>query len=186
MDNSFILSGTGIRLRHVEEKDLELLVKWRNDPENNKWFFNIRPLAMETQKQWLEKVSADNSRKFFIIEVLSENFRQVGTIGLYDIDYDHKCAEFGNFLIGEEKDRGKGYTKEAFRLLVDHAFFDLGLNKLYLYVFTHNHVARVFYWKNGFIKEGILRNAKFKNGRYMDVTIMGLLKYDYMEAKDRK
>lgn len=181
-----MLTGTRVCLREVEEKDLELLVQWRNDPENNKWFFNARPLTLDGQQKWLESVRNDPWREFFIITSMPENLKPVGTIGLCHIDHEHRCAEFGNLLIGEETDRGKGYTKEAVRLVLDHAFFDLGLNRLYLEVFSHNHVAISFYKRRGFVIEGVLRNARFKNGRYLNVIIMGLLKYEYLEAKHGK
>ena len=73
----------------------------------------------------------------------------IGTIGLSGIDPDRRTAEYG-ILIGEPDYRGKGYAREASRLILDYAFATLGLNEVYLNLFADNLPARVLYGSLGF------------------------------------
>ena len=116
----------------------------------------------------------------FIIVDKAEN-RPVGTVFLKEIDREHLRAEYAIF-IGEENARGRGIGSEAARLMTDYGFPQLGLNRIYLYVFTSNARAIASYRSAGFREEGCLRqHYHCKDGSFADVLMMSLLRSEWLE-----
>ncbi len=60
------------------------------------------------------------------------------------------------------------------RLLVEFAFRDLNLHRVWLRVFRTNAPALKTYAAAGFAREGVMRDAAFVNGRFVDVVVMGV------------
>ena len=96
---------------------------------------------------------------------------------------DVRCrhAAFG-ITIGCKDAWGKGHGTEATRLVVGHAFQVLNLNRVWLYVYEFNPRGIRVYEKVGFRTEGRLRQDAFRDGRYWDTIVMGLLR-DEWEAR---
>lgn len=86
-------------------------------------------------------------------------------------------------MIGEAKNRKKGIGTFAIESIIEHGFFNLNLRRLQLEVLEYNKVAQNLYKKVGFKEEGRKRKAVFKNGKYVDEIIMGLLREDYINTK---
>lgn len=72
-----------------------------------------------------------------------------------------------------------GGSNFAVTAILKYAFTDLNLHRVQLEVLTNNTRARNLYKKCGFRDEGEKRQAIFKNGRYLDITVMGILKTEY-------
>lgn len=179
-----MLDGTHVRLRLVEESDLDQIVTWRNAPRAWANFFNRYPLSVGGQRKWFAALMDDQSRKFFII-CLMQGGEAIGTIGLDHIDFVNQRAEVGNVLVGDDRAVGHGHAKEAVSLLVAFAFDQLNMNRLYLNVLTDNDRAIGLYSRCGFREEGIQRQAVFARGRFRDVLTMSLLREDFRTTPAR-
>jgi RimJ/RimL family protein N-acetyltransferase len=70
----------------------------------------------------------------------------------------------------------KGYGTFAVTHLLNYAFRDLNLNRVYLYVFENNERAIRLYRKVGFVREGLMRQSEYINGTYISLIVMGLLR----------
>jgi RimJ/RimL family protein N-acetyltransferase len=68
----------------------------------------------------------------------------------------------------------------AIRQLVEFGFRDLNLNRIALHVFATNTRAIHVYEKIGFSREGLLRQAAYVDGGFLDVVLMALLRADYV------
>jgi UDP-4-amino-4,6-dideoxy-N-acetyl-beta-L-altrosamine N-acetyltransferase len=172
-----LIVGRKVALRGFEEKDITKLVQWRNDPSVNRHFFEYEPSTVEKQRRWLEAVSSRDDEKFFIISNLQGE--AIGTVGLNGINYRSRHAEWGRFMIGDKRYLGKGYALEAMHLSIRYAFSHLNLHRLYLMVFEWNKRARSMYERFGFRREGILRDHVFRDGKYLDVVVYGLLVQEF-------
>jgi RimJ/RimL family protein N-acetyltransferase len=62
--------------------------------------------------------------------------RLAGVIGYHALDWENRTTEVGYWL-GEEQ-QGKGLVTAACRALVDHAFGELGLNRVVISCATEN------------------------------------------------
>ena len=176
-----MLNGKNIYIRLTEKEDLNLKVKWINDEEIRKTLMFDWPLSYAGTKKWFEQQLLDNSRKNFVI-VYKESQKIIGITGLRNINIRHSRAQF-YITIGEKNFWGKHIPDEVMPLVLEYGFFELGLNKIYLYTIPNNERARKVYIRNGFIHEGILRIHFFCNGNYQDSWVMSILKCEYRENK---
>jgi len=175
-----MIEGKLVRLRFPEPGDHLQLVKWRND--NLRYFFSDEPVSLESHLDWYERVSHDASQRFFVIEFRGTyHLHQdssfpppIGTIGLQNIDFRHRRAEYGRFLIAEEY-RGKGYGKDALLTLLNFAFTMLGLHKVYGEILTRNSEAFDLCESLGFHRAGYLVDHVFKEGQFWNVTRVAVL-----------
>jgi RimJ/RimL family protein N-acetyltransferase len=170
-----MLQGTRVFLRPLEEEDLSVLVGWRNLAKTWATFFNKVPLSYARQKHWFETLLRDEQRFMFMICTVSSG-EAIGTIGLDRIDFANQCGELGNVLIGEADARGKGLAGEAIDLLVEYCFQRLNLHRLTVFLYKDNEQAMSLYRSRGFEEEGVLREARFDEGRFKHVSVMGLLR----------
>lgn len=165
-----MIAGERIILREIEEKDLGLIINWRNNPEILRNLFSYLPLNKVTQNKWYERYLIEGKQQSFIIELLEEK-TPIGTIGLIDIDYKNQKAEL-TIIIGEKSHQRKGYGKEALNLLIKFAFEEMNLKKIKASVFTDNNNAIKMYENCGFVKEGVFKEELFKCGKFRDVIVM--------------
>ena len=144
------IEDSRVRLRLLEEKDLDLTLSWRNQDEIRKWFFFQDKIEKKNHCAWFEKYLARDNDYVFIIEAKDLGELPIGQISIYDIDWENGKGEYGRLMIGEEVAKGKGYAKDATRLILEVASKVFELKEIYLEVFTENQAARRVYEKCGF------------------------------------
>lgn len=166
-------------IRKIEKSDTENILRWRNSDGVAKNFIYRKPLTRQEHENWLDTHIASGRVAQFIIEEADNNL-SVGSVYLRDIDHNHKKAEFGIF-IGEEAARGKGHGTQATFLMLQYAFEELSLNKVFLRVFAHNENAIKCYLNAGFKKEGLFRDDVLIDGKFYDIMFMSILKNEWKE-----
>ncbi len=171
-----MLVSNRICLSEIEEEDLALLVKWRNDIENLRGLFSYLPLNLQKQRNWFQKYCNEPSSQLFMIELVKEN-EKIGVCGLNSIDYRNQRAEL-SIIIGENSYKGKGYASEALSLLHNYAFNYLNLKKIFLQVLITNDSAISLYKKMGYQQEGLLKGHYFQDGKFVDVLLMSIFNTD--------
>lgn len=79
--------------------------------------------------------------------------------------------------------RGRGIGTEATRLIVGHGFEQLGLHRIALELYSHNHRARRVYEKVGFVEEGVRRQTQLRDGEWADETLMAILAHEWADHR---
>lgn len=172
-----MIEGKKIRLRPLTKKDFSKTYKWHNDSElKNLTLSHPFPVTDVQEEDWYDSILKDRSNRnvYFGIEDLSGN-ELVGVIFLSKINLIHSTCWLGVF-IGEKNARGKGFGKEAVKLIVDYAFNNLNLRKVSLEVAETNESAISVYKKIGFDIEGRLKGQYFSYSKYVDVSIMSKIR----------
>ncbi len=96
----------------------------------------------------------------------------VGTISLYGIDQSHKRASVGYALA--EPYWGRGIMTAALTRLEEIAKNDLNLNRLQATVIPANIASQKVLEKAGFLREGLLRQYEFWEGKgFVDLEMYG-------------
>ena len=174
-----------VKLRELERSDLPVVNGWRNDPEIVDLLgANFLFIAQEIDNRWYDAYLAARDRNVRLAIVEPEQGRIIGCVYLTDIHRINRCAEFA-ILIGDKTYWSKGCGFEATRLILAHAFDDLNLNRIYLTVLAENTRAIRLYEKVGFRREGLQREAVFKQGRYRDVVLMAITAPEYRALHSR-
>lgn len=171
-----LLKGKNIKLRPMTKADLPLKVQWYNDPEIKKTLILDEDLQLEKTIAWFEKIQDSDSRLDLIIE--SSDGQPIGVIGLVNIDRRHGTAEIF-IVIGEKDYWAKGLMLTAESLLINEAFSELGLEKIWAHVRANNIASIITMKKLGFKIEGTLRQHICVDGQREDIFICGLLKQDF-------
>ena len=163
-----------VLLREINESDTENIVKWRNKQFVKCNLFSQDDITSEQHLEYYKKLCLSGHVKQFIIQI-NDGFEvsEIGTTFLKNLDCVSRKAEFGIF-IGEEDALGKGFGSSATRKMVEYAFLELHLNRVYLSVFADNASAIKAYEKSGFIIEGRLKQDQLRDNEFVDVIIMGI------------
>ena len=88
-------------------------------------------------------------------------------------DVNRYSAEVGYFV--SEQSWNKGYATEALRLASNFAQFKHGFKRLYATVFDFNSASMRVLEKAGFKKEGTMKSSAFKDGKFIDEHLYGLV-----------
>ena len=115
--------------------------------------------------------------------VLKGSDRLIGSIGLRNVDPVGRSATFG-IIIGDLNYHNQGYGTKATKLVLKFAFQELNLNRVELSVFGNNWRAIRVYQKVGFVNEGCLRQAAYRNGQYQDEYRFAILREEWNRMKN--
>ena len=174
--------NNNVVLRMMTEKDTENIVKWRNSPFIMENFIYRTPLTEEAHLNWYyNRVKPGDVVQFIIVD--TETNEDVGSVYLRDIDYLNKKCEYGIF-IGEESYLGKGIGSKAAQLVLDYAFEELNLNRVFLRVFAKNIRAIKSYENVGFKYEGTFRDDVIIEGLPYDMVFMAILRDDWKKENN--
>ena len=168
-----------VYLRAFELEDHVKIHQWRNDRDIARNFGGI-PLFSSSlnEKKWIEdKIFDKNNVSCAICLKVKNEF--IGCIFLNEIDHHNRSAHAPVFL-GKKKYWGKGYATEARILMLKYAFFDRGLNRIWAKVLEGNQGALKMLEKSGYRQEGVLRQASFKDGVFVNEYILAVLKEDFL------
>ncbi len=164
-------------LRQLLEKDCKFMLECMSDPNVNT-YMNIDGNNMKIEDCISFVKNSLNDKKNIHFAITDNNDNWVGTISLKNIDEKNKSAEYA--IITSSKIHGKGYAYEATKQLLNYAFDELGLNRIYLDVLVDNVRANKFYKKCGFKLEGTFREAIMIKGNIYDLNWYSILKKEYM------
>jgi diamine N-acetyltransferase len=176
MKNPFLV-GQKVYLRPLERADAPTLVPWFNDPEVLRTVARYRPLNLQEEEAWLER-AAGSEHDLGLGIVPRATDQLVGVTGLHQMDFKNRHAAFG-IIIGDKESWGKGYGTEATGLLIQYAFDTLNLNRVWLHVYEFNERGIRAYEKVGFRREGVLRQDCYREGRYWNTFVMGILREEW-------
>lgn len=178
-----MLEGKKVRLRAYSKDDLKEVLEYINDYEVKKYLMPgiPFPFRMEDEEKWYESNNPMGDGKYnFAIERI-EDKKYIGGCGINDIDWKNSVATVGIFL--GKPFLNNGYGTEAMELLVGFVFNEMNVNKIKLHVFSFNKRAIKSYEKVGFKVEGVLREQIYREGKYHDEIIMGILRKEWKEKK---
>ena len=168
-----------IVLRPITLQDGVHLVKWRNDEKVINHCLSRATITEESNKEFFEKNVLTGKYKQFIVERLNEDFAivayPIATVYLKDMDYTNKRCELCIFTSTDTEWEPESQSI-AIRMLVEKAFKEYGMHKVYSYVF-YKYPEEVDLLKNaGFSSEAILREEALNaEGKYEDVVRLSIL-----------
>lgn len=168
-------------IRSYEYSDLESLVKYANNYNISKLLRDQFPFpyTKTDAETWLIHACHQEIETNFVIANEKE---LIGAIGInLQEDVNRFCAEIGYWL--GEPYWGKGITTRALKIFSEYAFTNFNLNRIYAYVFKGNPASEKVLLNAGYKKEGTLRNAVFKEEKFIDQYIYAILKEELPEVK---
>jgi diamine N-acetyltransferase len=172
-----------LRLRAAEREDIPRFVSWLNDPEVYRHLLLAYPLSQAAEEKWFDgMVARGPAEQVLVIEArVGGTWTPIGNTSFMRLDWVNRSAEIGIF-IGEKSQWNQGYGREAMKLMLRHGFGSMNLHRIHLRVHADNPGAIKAYLAAGFVQEGVLRQDVYRNGEYLDVLVMSVLKTEWHDS----
>lgn len=130
---------------------------------------NFKQYIVETNKRAADKTD------FGYAIIIDKNI--VGRIGMHHINRQNKIGEIGYWLA--DGWQGRGIITKCCKALIGHGFTELGLNRIEIKCGVGNDKSRAIAEKLQFKHEGILRQAEWLNGKFIDLHLYAMLQKDW-------
>jgi ribosomal-protein-alanine N-acetyltransferase len=153
---------------------LDDLVKYANNPSIAKNLTDAfpYPYTKEAGKQFIETVSKSNPTLVFAIVKDSEI---IGSIGIHpQQDIYRNNVELGYWLA--EPFWGQNIMTTAISQIVEYAFKNLPINRIFAKPFGYNIGSQKALLKSGFVLEGKYEKTLIKNGELIDELVFAIRK----------
>lgn len=148
-----------------------------DDPDNLRFTRVPEPVPPGFAQAWLEIYEEERrtgTREAFAI--VGDDGAFLGLALAPKIDRETRTAELG-YVVAPEA-RGRGVATEALRRLTAWAFEELEMIRLELLISVDNAASKKVAERCGYLREGVLRSAYFKQGRREDTEIWSRLEMD--------
>lgn len=174
-----------IRLRKLLVKDAPYMYEWMHYKDIYKSFrTDMGKLTLDDAKKFCEEagccedISTGDSRHYAIVD--SKDDIYLGTISLKNISIENRNAEYA--IVTRKEAWGKGIAYKATGLILDKAFSEMGLHRVYLSVYSNNVAAIRLYERCGFKYEGEFREHFVIDGEYVNWKWYGILREEFDKA----
>ncbi|MDF2606398.1 MAG: acetyltransferase [Bacillales bacterium] len=167
----------GIKIRKLRLSDIDIMYSWEECE-------TFRYLCGSTQlpnyeiyyKRFENYIKYGKETLYlFAIEVNNE---VVGRVELGRVDYNNKSGAVG-IVIGKELHRNCGYGTKALLLILNFAFNELNLNRVFTEVYSFNMASQNLMERVGFYLEGTMRQNEFHFGKYIDMLLYSFLSQEF-------
>lgn len=181
-----VLRSGEVVLGKIEEQHLDDLFEiYSNDrvfeycgiiPKHNK-------TTVKSMIGHYERDYGKRSRIKWGIFAAEDETRLLGIIEACEFNQKVNMVTIGYFLA--EAQWGKGLASRAVALLTEFLFMEVQVNRIQAEVMLDNESSKQVLRKNGYVKEGMLRQAALWSGKgVVDLEIYSMLREDYMLQKE--
>lgn len=170
------MNSLGI-LRSIADDELELMRAWRNDPAVRANMYTQHEISCEEHLAWWTKTQNLIDQKYFMYEMAGI---PIGIAAFTGIDIYNQNSAWA-FYASPTAPKGTGSKMEF--LMLDYAFNELRLHKLYCEVLAFNIPVIKLHQKFGFKIEGIIRQQHKVNSAFVDTYRLGILDTEWLEHR---
>ena len=168
----------GYALRPVEEKDLGIILAWRNSERIRANMYTDHVITLEEHLQWFERIRSKGLARPLLFEISG---KPAGIVNINRVDRVNNACHWGFYLGDADAPRGCG-TVMGF-LGLEHLFENLKIHKVIGEAFAFNQASIAFHEKLGFSREGHFRRHILKNGEYQDILVFGFFADQWPDLK---
>ncbi|MEK5034674.1 GNAT family protein [Paenibacillus sp. FSL R7-0302] len=179
-----VLRSGELVLRKIEVQHLdELFEIYSNDhvfeycgiiPKHNK--LTVKSMIGHYERDYLKR-----SRIKWGIFTAEDETQLLGIIEACEFNQKVNMVTIGYFL--GEAHWGRGLASRAVALLTEFLFAQVQVNRIQAEVMLNNEPSKKVLLKNGYVKEGMLRQAALWSGKgVVDLEIYSMLREEYMKV----
>jgi aminoglycoside 6'-N-acetyltransferase len=174
-----MLQGTLVCIRPVQHDDLALLAAWANDREAIGAYNDFGLEGASGLEAGFGQRGLIDDRNATLVIALPDG-TVVGSIGYHQVAYGPNSGSMayniGLHVIPEQ--RGRGYGSEAQRLLADYLLSTYPIGRVEAATDITNLPEQRALEKAGFTREGVLRKAQWRAGRWHDLVVYSRVRGD--------
>jgi RimJ/RimL family protein N-acetyltransferase len=159
---------------HAWENDAELLHYSDSEAPGSE------PGAVADMERYLREITAEWPRPSIIHYAIhtKPDSELIGYGMIGRIDRHNRQCKLG-IVIGDKREWRRGYAGEALEAVVKFCFDTLEMNRIGAEIYEFNSRAVRLFERLGFTREGVVREAVLKNGKFADEYLYGLLRREW-------
>ncbi len=164
-------------LRAVLKKDAAAMFGLRSNTEVLRYIGKAPMKSLSEAKKLIETIlnnQFENDAIMWAIALKENPGQKIGNICYWRIDKPHFRAELGYIL--HPAHWNKGIMNEAIKPVIDYGFNSMKLHSIEANIDPGNSASEALLKKNGFIKEGHIRENYFFDGKFLDTVIFSRLR----------
>ena len=135
--------------------------------------------STEKADEWFDEIQKLQGKENVRLGIFLNDGTIIGDVALQGIDEVNRSCSIG-MGIAKIENRNKGYGLEAIRLILDHGFNNMGLERITGNTLEINKASIKVMEKAGFILEGRERKAVYFAGKKYDRLNYALLVEEYI------
>lgn len=162
-----------IELRATTKRDIDFVVESEQHPDNAP-FIRLWPHAQH------KAALADRNIGHFIVQEVNTP-KRLGHVILVGMKNPDLSLEFKRIVIRE---KGRSFGRAAIRIIKTLTFERLKFHRLWLEVVEDNKRAKSLYESEGFITEGVHREALRQGDTFRSLVVMSMLAGEYVIIDD--
>ena len=166
-------------LREAKPSDAQRLFEVSCDEDVMEYYGTEAYTSIEQayhELDWFHELSATKTGFRWVIA--DEHDMYIGNIGVFGFDPKNNRVEMGYQL--DKSYWGKGIMTDAIQTVLYHCFNQYYYNRVQAVIDPLNIGSRRVLEKNGFVREGLLRDYEFERGHYVDIEMYAILAKDYI------
>ena len=167
----YIKKSNKIHIRETKVADINFVKKVESAPENKVNVFQW------SKNQHREIIEGEDTLHLIIEDDLG---KRLGYAIIAGLKSNNKSIELRRVVIDK---KNMGYGSEFLKLMKEYTFEDIKFHKIWLDFFASNSRVESLYKRNGFKKEGVLRDKYYYNNKYITMVVMSILEDEYFADK---
>lgn len=179
MTNLPVLTSGEIVLRPLDEKDITALFRLFSQDDVTRYMdidsFTNSEEAAQIITYFRDAYEKGEGMRWAI--AFADNDELIGTCGYHHRHHEHRKAEIGYDLLPEYW--GKGIMTVAVNRMLRYGFNEMALNRIEAFVDPANTPSSRLLHRLGFRQEGLLLDAFFEKGQFVDAVLYSILKREY-------
>lgn len=179
-----VLHTPRLDLVEIKQSHRPDLFRLFSNPEVTR-FYNVATLTEESSAQKFIDHFQNRYKDKAAIRwgiALKEQENIIGTLGFNNFTHNHR-ANIGYDLLPQYWN--KGLMQEALSTVLDFGFKQLYINRVEAEVMQGNKASEKVLEKLHFVKEGVLRDWMYFEGRHFDMTMFSLLRKDFEKEQQK-
>lgn len=167
------------RLLPLEDKWLEDVLTWRNEPRVRENMYSQHVISLEEHEAWWAKVHESDTEAYFVFERAGKRLGVVSFNGISERDRSSSWA----FYSSADAPKGTGSVMEFCAL--DLFFVEAGMRKLNCEVLEKNRPVLNLHRRFGFSVEGYFADHVLIEGQPNDVFRLSLFRDSWESNRER-
>lgn len=135
------LVGKKVILTELEPKYFADVIRWRNNPELNKYINQPFTLTMELEEEWYRKTYLRDDTQVLFVMLDKDTGKPFGTMGYVDYDSDKHICISARLMAGEQEYQGSAQLIEGLLIFFDYVYHKLGVERIYSHVVIENKAS---------------------------------------------
>ena len=175
-----MISGSKIVLQTIEEKDLETLRNWRNNPNFRKFFREWKEISKSEQENWFRELSANKIKSIMFSIERSNDSKLIGCAGFNYVDWINNSAELSIYIgLNNIYIDPNDYALDTCKALFNYGFCELNFHKIWAEIYEFDNKKVKLFQNLGMKKDGILRDNCFHKGKYWNSLIYSSIQNEW-------